>query len=192
LFIVPLTLVIIGLLVYAAVKSWLDMLVVLIDIPLACTGALAALLVTGTNFSVSAAMGLLSIFGIAIQDAILVVTYFQRIRYVEGKSIVESAREAAAKRFRPVLMTTLVAMLGLMPAALSHGIGSQTQKPLAIAVIGGSFILALLTRVIRPPLLVVAHEWWERMRIRRGKRPNPFAVEPDAPDGALGRMSDPG
>jgi Cu/Ag efflux pump CusA len=190
LFIVPLTLVIIAMLVYGAVKTWLDLLIVLIDIPLATTGALAALLITNTNFSVSAAMGLLSIFGIAIQDAILVVTYFQRIRYVENKSIIESAREAAAKRFRPVLMTTLVAMLGLMPAALSHGIGSQTQKPLAIAVIGGSFILALLTRVIRPPLLVVAHGWWERMRIRRGKNPNPFAAEPEVADPALGRMSD--
>jgi Cu/Ag efflux pump CusA len=188
LLIVPLTLLIVGLLVYAAVKTLLDVLIVLIDIPLATTGALAALLLTGTNFSVSAAMGLLSIFGIAIQDAILVVTYFQRIRYIEGKPVVEAAREAAAKRFRPVLMTTLVAMLGLMPAAISHGIGAQTQKPLAIAVIGGSFILALLTRVIRPPLLVVAHEWWERYRIRHGRTPNPFAREHDEepdPDGEL-------
>ncbi len=181
--IVPLTLLIVGLLVYAAVKTLLDVLIVLIDIPLATTGALAALLVTGTNFSVSAAMGLLSIFGIAIQDASLVVTYFQRIRYIEGKPVVAAAREAAAKRFRPVLMTTLVAMLGLTPAAISHGIGAQTQKPLAIAVIGGSFILALLTRVIRPPLLVVAHEWWERYRIKRGRKPNPFAREQEDADG---------
>ena len=77
-------------------------------------------------------------------------------------------------------MTTLVAMLGLMPAALSHGIGSQTQKPLAIAVIGGSCILALFTRVIRPPLLVVCHEWWERWREKRGLNPDPFALNPDA------------
>jgi cobalt-zinc-cadmium resistance protein CzcA len=175
LYIVPLTLILIALLVYAAVKLWLDLLVVLIDIPLACTGALVALLVTRTNFSVSAAMGFLSIFGIAIQDAILVVTYFQQMRYREGQSIVEAARGAAEKRFRPVLMTTLVAMLGLMPAALSHGIGSQTQKPLAIAVIGGSFILAMMTRIIRPPLLVVTHRWFEAWRTRRGLNPNPFA-----------------
>jgi cobalt-zinc-cadmium resistance protein CzcA len=180
LFIVPLTLVLIGLLVYAAVKTWVDLLIVLVDIPLACTGALLALLVTGTNFSVSAAMGFLSIFGIAIQDAILVVTYFQQMRYKEGLSVREAARGAAEKRFRPVLMTTLVAMLGLMPAALSHGIGSQTQKPLAIAVIGGALILALLTRIIRPPLLLFAHEWWEAWRARRGLPANPFA--PDADD----------
>jgi cobalt-zinc-cadmium resistance protein CzcA len=179
LFIVPLTLLLIGLLVYAAVKTWVDLLIVLIDIPLACTGALLALLVTGTNFSVSAAMGFLSIFGIAIQDAILVVTYFQQMRYKEGLSVREAARGAAEKRFRPVLMTTLVAMLGLMPAALSHGIGSQTQKPLAIAVIGGALILALLTRIIRPPLLLFAHEWWEAWRMRRGRPANPFAQDAD-------------
>ena len=103
-----------------------------------------ALLITGINFSVSAAMGFISIFGIAIQDAILVVTYFQRLRETEGHSIELAAREAAEKRFRPVLMTTLVATLGLLPAALSNGIGAQTQKPLAIVVIGGSLILAIL------------------------------------------------
>ncbi|AKU96424.1 Cobalt-zinc-cadmium resistance protein CzcA [Labilithrix luteola] len=175
--IIPLTLLLIALLVYAAVKTWLDLLVVLIDIPLACTGALLALLATGTNFSVSAAMGFLSIFGIAIQDAILVVTYFQQMRYKEGIPLRDAARGASEKRFRPVLMTTLVAMLGLMPAALSHGIGAQTQKPLAIAVIGGSFILAMMNRIIQPPLLLVAHEWWEAMRIRKGLSPNPFARE---------------
>jgi cobalt-zinc-cadmium resistance protein CzcA len=191
LFIVPLTLTIIAFLVYAAVKTWLDMLVVLVDIPLACMGALVALLLTGTNFSVSAAMGFLSIFGVAIQDAILVVTYFQRMRYQENMSLEEAAREAAEKRFRPVLMTTLVAMLGLMPAAVSHGIGAQTQKPLAIAVIGGSLILALFTRIIRPPLLVFAHGWWERRQIRKGRSPNPFDAGGDEPDPLSGRFSQP-
>jgi cobalt-zinc-cadmium resistance protein CzcA len=134
------------------------------NIPVACTGGVLALLITGSRFSVSAAMGFVSIFGIAIQDAILVVTYFQRLRNVEGHGIVEAAREAAEKRFRPVLMTTLVATLGLLPAALSNGIGAQAQKPLAVVVIGGSLILAILTRVLQPPLLVMAHEWMERRR----------------------------
>ena len=93
-YIVPLTLLLIALLVYAAVKTVLDTLIVLIDIPLACVGALSALLLTGTNFSVSAAMGFLSIFGIAIQDAILVVTYFQQMRYREGLSVIEAAPAA--------------------------------------------------------------------------------------------------
>ena len=162
LIIIPLTLLLITFLTFSAVKNWTDTLIVLVDIPVACTGGVLALMLARQNFSVSAAMGFISIFGIAIQDAILVVTYFQRQRYIEGHDIVQAAREAAEKRFRPVLMTTLVATLGLLPAALSNGIGSQTQKPLAIVVIGGSLILAVLTRVLQPPLLVMAHGWLER------------------------------
>ena len=120
------------------------------------------MLITGEEFSVSAAMGFISIFGIAIQGAILVVTYAQR-QWAEGKSLEEGARNAAEQRLRPVLMTTLVAMLGLLPAALSNGIGAQTQKPLAIVVIGGSLILAVLTQVMQPPLLVLAHRRFGRL-----------------------------
>jgi cobalt-zinc-cadmium resistance protein CzcA len=166
--IIPLTVLLITFLTYSAVKNWMDTMLVIISIPIACTGGVLALLVTGINFSVSAAMGFISIFGIAIQDAILVVTYFQRLRETEGHSIELAAREAAEKRFRPVLMTTLVATLGLLPAALSNGIGAQTQKPLAVVVIGGSLILAILTRVVQPPLLVVAHTWLDKHRRRDG------------------------
>jgi cobalt-zinc-cadmium resistance protein CzcA len=161
LIIVPLTLVLIALLVYGAVKSGLDTLIVLLSLPVACTGGVFALLANGINFSVSAAMGFVSIFGIAIQDAILVVTYFQRLR-AEGATIELAAREAAEKRLRPVLMTTLVATLGLLPAAISNGIGSQTQKPLALVVIGGSMILAVLNRAMQPPLLLLLHGWSAR------------------------------
>ena len=178
--IMPLTLLIIGFLVYTAVKTWIDTIIVIVSIPVACTGGVLALLVTRINFSVSAAMGFISIFGIAIQDAILVVTYFQRLRDVEGHSIVVAAREAAEKRFRPVLMTTLVATLGLTPAAISNGIGAQTQKPLAIVVIGGSLILAILTRVLQPPLLVLAHTWLEKRKPPRSLRPQPD--EPGEPE----------
>jgi cobalt-zinc-cadmium resistance protein CzcA len=167
LFIIPLTLLLITFLVYSAVKTWVDTLIVLISIPVACTGGLLALLLSGVHFSVSAAMGFISIFGIAIQDAILVVTYFQRLRSIGGLDVERAAREAAEKRFRPVLMTTLVATLGLLPAAISNGIGAQTQKPLAIVVIGGSLMLAGLTRVVQPPLLVFAHRLIERARTRR-------------------------
>jgi cobalt-zinc-cadmium resistance protein CzcA len=155
-FIVPLTLAIIALLVYATVKDWQDTLIVLIELPVACTGGLLALLLTRINFSVSAAMGFISVFGIAVQDGILVVTYAQRL-WAQGHSLVEGARMAAERRFRPGLMTMLVATLGLLPAALSTAIGSQTQKPLAVVVIGGSLIVAVLTRILQPPLLVLAH-----------------------------------
>jgi cobalt-zinc-cadmium resistance protein CzcA len=165
--IVPVTLLLIGLLVYTAVRNWVDTLLVLLAIPVACTGGVLALLITGQHFSVSAAMGFISIFGIAIQDAILVVTYFQRMCEIEGKSIEVAARDAAEKGFRPTLMATLVAMVGLLPAAISNGIGAQTQKPLAIVVIGGALIIAATTRVIRPPLLVVAHRWYDPRAARR-------------------------
>jgi cobalt-zinc-cadmium resistance protein CzcA len=158
--IIPLTLLLIGILVYAAVGSIWDTIIVFISIPVACTGGVLALLLTGNNFSVSAAMGFVSVFGIAIQGAILVVTYFQRLR-AEDHDVVVAAREAAEKRFRPVLMTTLVATLGLTPMALSHGIGADTSKPLAIVVIGGSLFLAFLTQLIQPPLLVLMHRWLE-------------------------------
>jgi len=167
LFIVPLTLLLIGLLVYRAVHNWLDTLIVLIDIPVACTGGILALLLTGQHFSVSAAMGFVSIFGIAVQDALLMVTYFQRLHFEQGHSVEQAAREASEKRFRPVLMTTLVATLGLLPAAIAHGIGADTQRPLAIVVIGGSLQLAVLTRLLQPPLRVLAYRWLEARRARK-------------------------
>jgi len=165
--IIPLTLLLIAFLVYSSVKNWVDMLIVLAGIPVACSGGVVALLATGTNFSISAAMGFISIFGIAIQDALIVVTYTQRL-WAEGADLEEGARVAAERRLRPVLMTTFVAMLGLFPAALSHGIGSETQKPLAIVVIGGALVLAILPRILQPALLVLAH----RRAFDRAKTPD--------------------
>ena len=161
--IIPLTLMLITFLVYTLVKNWKDMLIVLGGIPIACTGGILALLVTHTHFSISGAMGFISIFGIAIQDALIVVTYAQGL-WREGADLEEGARVAAERRLRPVLMTTMVAMIGLMPAALSHGIGSETQKPLAIVVIGGALILAVLPRLFQPAMLVLAHQNEARWR----------------------------
>jgi cobalt-zinc-cadmium resistance protein CzcA len=176
--IVPLTLILISFLVFTSVKNWVDTLIVLVDIPVACTGGVLALLITRHNFSVSAAMGFVSVFGIAVQDALLMVNYFQQLR-AAGMPIEKAAREASEKRFRPVLMTTLVATLGLLPAALSSGIGSQSQKPLAIVVIGGSLELAILTRLLQPPLMVLAHRWREG-RLARRKKPEDGDDEPRA------------
>jgi cobalt-zinc-cadmium resistance protein CzcA len=163
--IIPLTLLLITFLTYSAVGNIVDTLIVLFNIPVACTGGIFALLITREPFSVSAAMGFISIFGIAIQDAILVVTYAQR-QWADGKSLVEGAYNAAEQRLRPVLMTTLTATLGLTPAALSHGIGAQTQRPLAIVVIGGALILAVVPRLLQPPLLVLVHGKLARFRPR--------------------------
>jgi cobalt-zinc-cadmium resistance protein CzcA len=178
--IIPLTLLVIAMLVYSSVKDWKDMLIVLAGIPVACTGGILALFITRTNFSISAAMGFISIFGVSIQDALLVVTYAQRL-WTEGHGLEEGAREAAERWLRPVLMTTFVAMLGLTPAALSHGIGADTQKPLAIVVIGGALILAVLPRLLQPPLLVLAHarerRWTRRSEALRALEAHRRATE---------------
>jgi heavy metal efflux system protein len=171
LLIIPLTVLLIAFLVFTSVKSWVDTLIVLAGLPVAISGGVLALLVTGTNFSISAAMGFISIFGIAVQDALIVVTYAQRL-WAEGHSVEEGALLAAERRLRPVLMTTSVAMLGLTPAALSHGIGSETQRPLAIVVIGGALILAVVPRLLQPALLVLAHR-----RKQRAPKESP-ALEP--------------
>jgi len=154
--IIPLTLVLIALLVYTAVGGFRDMLIVLLSIPVACSGGVIALFLTGTHLSISAAMGFISIFGIAVQDAIIVVGYAQKM-WKEGHSLEEGARLAAERGLRPALMTASVALIGLLPAAVSHGIGSETQKPLAVVVIGGMLVLAVLPRLLLPPLLAYAH-----------------------------------
>jgi len=156
LWIVPASLALIALVVYLTVKTWVDALVVLAGIPVACSGGILALLITHTTFSISAAMGFISIFGLAVQDALIVVTAAQAY-WREGMSVEEGALAAAQRRLRPVLMTTSVAMLGLFPAAVSRGIGSETQRPLAIVVIGGALMLAILPRLLQPALLVLSH-----------------------------------
>ncbi len=174
LLIVPLTLLLIALLVYAAVRRFRQALVVLCNIPIASTGGFLALFVTGINFSISAAMGFISIFGIAIQDGLLIVSYAQRLQ-LAGHPWPEAIELASQRRLRPVLMTTLVAMLGLIPAALSNAIGSQTQKPLAVVVIGGALMLAVLPRLVLPALLTLLHG------PDRSGTPEPPAVRADAP-----------
>ena len=154
--IIPITLLIIAFLAYSSAKNWRDTLIVLLGVPVASSGGLAALYVTGTDFSISAAMGFISILGVAVQDALLVVTYARQLRE-SGSTAEESARLAAQRRLRPVLMSTFVAMLGLFPAAVSRGIGSETQKPLAIVVIGGALALVILPRLLQPALVTLAH-----------------------------------
>ena len=189
-FIIPITLTLIAFLVFTSVRNWVDTLIVLVDIPVACTGGVLALLLTGHNFSVSAAMGFVSVFGIAVQDALLMVNYFQQLR-AKGIPIEKAAREASEKRFRPVLMTTLVATLGLLPAALSTGIGSQSQKPLAIVVIGGSLELAILTRLLQPPLMVLAHRWRDaRLAMRAAARTSTVEEDDDDDDDDEGDATD--
>jgi cobalt-zinc-cadmium resistance protein CzcA len=129
-------------------------LLALAGIPFAIGGGLIALSVTGLPFSVSAAIGFISLFGVSVMNGILVITYFNQLRQ-QGMSAVESMGQAAEKRMRPMLMTALSACIGLVPAAFSTGIGSQVQRPLATVVVGGMLIGPIMLLVVVPALQLV-------------------------------------
>jgi cobalt-zinc-cadmium resistance protein CzcA len=156
LFIVPIALILIALVVYWSTHSWVDTGIILVQIPVACLGGALALLVTGTPFSVSAAVGFISIFGIAVMDGILINSYIRQL-WEAGHPFLQGITLGMDRRLRAVMMTALVDGLGLLPAALSTKIGAQPQKPLAIAVIGGCLMIILVTRVLQPALIYLGH-----------------------------------
>ncbi|MBR0751607.1 efflux RND transporter permease subunit [Bradyrhizobium jicamae] len=149
--VVPITLLLIFVLLYSLFNSLRDSLLALAGIPFAVGGGLIALYLAGLDFSISAAIGFISLFGVAVMDGILNITYFRELR-ASGMSIAEAVFHGAEQRMRPMLMTALSAGVGLFPAALSHGIGSQVQRPLATVVVGGMFIGPLLLLIVAPAL----------------------------------------
>jgi len=149
--IIPASLLLIFLLLYFAFRSVLDACLVLVNVLELSMGGIWALLLTDTHFSVSAAVGFVSIFGVAIMDGLLLVSYFNQNR-AHGMPVREAILNGGAVRVRPVMMTALTAILGLLPAALATRIGSETQKPLAIVVIGGMVTTLFLTRYLMPVL----------------------------------------
>ncbi len=149
--IVPLSLGLIFILLYSALRSWLDAVVVLGNVLAASMGGVWALFLTNTTFSISAAVGFISLFGVSIMDGLLLISFFNTLR-ARGEPLDRAIIEGAAKRVRPVMMTDLTALCGLLPAALSTQIGSQTQRPLAIVVVGGMATMLLLTRYLAPVL----------------------------------------
>jgi cobalt-zinc-cadmium resistance protein CzcA len=150
-YIIPLSLAAIFALLYLAFHDLVDALLVFSNVVALCLGGVWALLLTGTNFSISAAVGFISIFGVAIMDGLLLVSYFNHLR-AEGLPLREAIMQGAEKRVRPVMMTALTAIFGLLPAALSTRIGAQTQRPLAIVVVGGMVTTLFLTRYLMPVL----------------------------------------
>jgi cobalt-zinc-cadmium resistance protein CzcA len=149
--IIPLSLSLIFILLYLAFRSLLDVLVVLSNVLALSLGGIWALLLTGTNFSISAAVGFISIFGVAIMDGLLSVSYFNYMR-AHGEPLRQAILDGAGKRVRPMMMTALTAIFGLLPAAFSTRIGAQTQRPLAIVVVGGMIMALLLNRYLMPVL----------------------------------------
>jgi cobalt-zinc-cadmium resistance protein CzcA len=112
-----------------------------------------ALFATGTNFSVSSGIGFLALFGVCVQTGVIMLEYINQLR-AQGRSIVDAAIDGAVLRLRPIMMTTLVATFGLLPAAVSHGIGSDSQRPFAIVIVGGLMTCMLLNIFLLPTLYV--------------------------------------
>jgi cobalt-zinc-cadmium resistance protein CzcA len=152
--IVPLSLVLILVLLYGLFNSLRDSLLALAGIPFAIAGGVIGLLVTGLDFGISAAVGFVSLFGVSVMNGILVITYYNEVR-AEGMVPIDAMFHAATQRMRPMLMTALSACIGLLPAALSTGIGSQVQRPLAVVVVAGMLIGPIMLLVVAPALQVM-------------------------------------
>ena len=151
--VVPISLLLIFVLLFDAFSSVKTAALILINVPLALIGGFVALWVFGIPLSVSAAIGFIALSGQAVLNGVVMLSVFQQLRNA-GYTVVEAVREGAMQRLRTVLMTAMLAALGLLPMAVSHDIGSETQRPLAIVVIGGLITATLLTLVVLPVLYV--------------------------------------
>jgi cobalt-zinc-cadmium resistance protein CzcA len=147
--IVPVSVLLIFALLFNAFDSPKNAALILLNVPLALIGGIYALRLTGINLSVSAAIGFIALFGQAVLNGVVMVSYFNQLQD-EGMRIYDAVLNGALVRLRTVLMTCTLAMLGLLPMALSHGIGSETQKPLAVVIIGGLISATFLTLFVLP------------------------------------------
>lgn len=154
---VPAVLLLIFVLLYFNFGSFVPALLICLNVPLAATGGILALFVRGMPFSISAGVGFIALFGIAVLNGIVLLTYITQ-RYKSGAALDEAVETGARTRLRPVLMTALVASLGFIPMALSHGAGAEVQRPLATVVIGGLVTSTALTLLVLPAVYL----WLER------------------------------
>jgi cobalt-zinc-cadmium resistance protein CzcA len=165
--VIPVALVLTFLLLFSAFGTIVDAVMILLHVPLALVGGVLGLAATGLTLSVSAAVGFIALLGQAVLNGVLVVAAI-RARLQSGEHYLEAVTGGARDRLRAVLMTALLAALGLLPAALSHAIGSETQRPIAVVVVGGTISAALLTLVVLPVsyywMLVLGREWRRRPR----------------------------
>lgn len=163
--VVPLSIAMIAVLLWVSLRSWWLAGLVLVNLPFAAVGGLLALWLRGFHLSVSASIGFIALFGVAVLNGLVLLTTIQRARD-DGADAGTAAFDGARQRLRPVLMTALVASIGFIPVALSHGTGAEVQRPLATVVIGGLVTSTLLTLFVLPTL----YTWIERRRERRAKR----------------------
>jgi cobalt-zinc-cadmium resistance protein CzcA len=149
--VIPITLLIVFFLLYSSFNSMNNTLLIFINIPLALVGGVIGLWIMGQNLSVPSSVGFIALFGIALQNGMVLIAYLNQLLR-EGRSIDEASIEGAKLRLRPVLMTALTTMLGLMPLLIASGTGSEVQRPLATVVIGGLFTSTILTLIVLPAL----------------------------------------
>jgi cobalt-zinc-cadmium resistance protein CzcA len=159
--IVPISILLIFILLFDAFKSFKSATLILLNIPFALIGGIFALLITGIPLSVSAAIGFIALFGQAVLNGVVMVSHYNQLKNA-GASPEHAVMQGSLTRLRTVLMTGLLAMFGLLPMALSHDIGSETQKPLAIVVIGGLISATLLTLIVLPTLYVIFERRYHR------------------------------
>jgi cobalt-zinc-cadmium resistance protein CzcA len=157
--VVPLTLFLIFVLLYTTFNSARLALLIFVNVPMAATGGIFALFLRGLPFSISAAVGFIALFGVAVLNGLVLVSYIRKMRE-EGLDAGEAALHGAEIRLRPVLMTALVASLGFLPMAISTSAGAEVQRPLATVVIGGLITSTLLTLLVLPAI----YHWFEKER----------------------------
>jgi len=153
--VVPISLLLILGFLYSMFNSLQDCLLALAGIPFAIAGGVLALYVSGLNFSISAAIGFVSLFGVSVMDGILMITYYNHERQIHKGTPTDAMFQAASSRMRPLLMTALSACIGLFPAAISTAIGSQVQRPLATVIVGGMLVGPVMLLLVVPPLRMV-------------------------------------
>ena len=152
--IVPITVLLMSLILYSAFNSWKWVGLILAVVMLSPLGGFISLLVTGTHFSVSSGLGFLALMGVSVEIGVIMVEYINQLR-TRGMSPPDAAKEGAVLRLRPIMMTMLVATLGLLPAAMSHDIGSDSQRPFAIVIVGGLIFELLISVILLPALYVI-------------------------------------
>jgi cobalt-zinc-cadmium resistance protein CzcA len=173
--VVPISLLLIFLLLFVMFGNLKDAGLVFLNVPFAIVGGLISLHLTGTNFSISAGIGFIALFGICIQDGVLLITVFkQNLEKIKGQksSLYTAIKLGVNSRIRPVMMTALMAAIGLLPAALSHGIGSESSRPLARVVIGGILCAMIFSLWVFPLIF-----GWAYRRIDK----QPLVAPPNEP-----------
>ena len=182
--IVPITIVVIFLLLLSSFSSIKQAALIILNLPFALIGGIVALWVTGEYLSVPASVGFINLFGVAVLNGIVLVSYMNSLRRQEGMDIEQAVMSGCVMRLRPVLMTALVALLGLVPLAFANGIGSEVQRPLAVVVIGGLVSSTFLTLIVLP----VLYQWIEeRAAVPSPSRMSQAAI--DQPDGTVRTVS---